>query len=229
MPRPKLTVTPKLQAKKRRKVEATAEESSSHSIGVVVPSVPCQAHAKAGDSASSSSAAAVSSVQWSAPWPCTQCKLMPWLCKCHRAEDKTPEHIQQEYDMTCKRVGVWEAVELQQDEADKKAPQLEPLEEHLPGHLWSCWKRKTMNTRHDLVCCEASCGERRPLTQRWRGDKGDWMCSECQNHNWGCRRWCNWTACPSNDWRCRCGNFNRGDRKICHRFVCGLPRPFQYD
>ena len=83
--------------------------------------------------------------------------------------------------MTCKRVGVWEAAELQQDEADQKAAQLEPLEEHLPGHLWSCWKCKTMNTRHDLVCCVASCGERRPLTQRWRGYKGDWMCSECQN------------------------------------------------
>ena len=194
-----------------------------------MPSVPCQAHAKAGDSASSSSDAAVSSVQWSAPWPCTQCKLMPWRCKCHRAEDKTPEHIQQEYEMTCKQAGVWEAAELQQDEADQKAAQLEPPEEHLPGHLWSCWKCKTMNTRHDLVCCVASCGERRPLTQRWRGDKGDWMCSECQNHNWGCRRWCNWTACPNNDWRCRCGNFNRSNRKICNRFVCGRPRPFQYD
>ena len=199
------------------------------SVSAFVPSVPSKAAAASSVPASSSSTAAVSSVQWRAPWPCTQCKLMPWRCKCHRAEDKTPEHIQQEYEMTCKRAGVWATAEQQQVEADEKAAQLEPPEEHLPGHLWSCRKCNTMNLRHDLVCCVASCGERRPLTQRWWGDKGDWMCPECQNHNWGCRRWCNWAACPSNYWRCKCGNHNRSSRTFCNRFVCSRPRPFEYD
>ena len=37
--------------------------------------------------------------------------------------------------MTCKRAGVWEAAELQQDEADQKAAQLEPRLGVLRGKL----------------------------------------------------------------------------------------------
>ena len=225
MPRPKAKV--ELPFKKKATAQARPAETSSSSSGAAVPSVPHQAPAEPGESASSSSSAAVSSVQRDIPWPCTHCRQMPWRCRCHCAEDRTPEHIQQDYELMCKRAGVWEAAEAQQGEADQKAAQPEPPEEHPPRDLWSCSRCSTMNTRHDLVCCVASCGARRPLV-RWRGDKGDWICPECQNHNWGCRRWCNWTACPTNDWRCRCGNLNRSNRKFCNRFVCGLPRPFDY-
>ena len=160
-PRPQLPLQPQKRAK-----------SSS---GAVVSSVPCQAQAKPGDSASGSSAAAVSSVQRGAPWPCPQCQRMPWKCLCHRAENRTPEHTQQEFELMCKQAGVWEAAQAQQGEADQKAAQPEPLEEHLPGDLWSCWKCWSMNTRHDLQCCVASCRERCPLTQPWWGDQGDWI------------------------------------------------------
>ena len=44
--------------------------------------------------------------------------------------------------MTCRRAGVWVTAEEQQVEADEKAAQLEPLEEHLPwhAHIKSCLK-----------------------------------------------------------------------------------------
>ena len=214
--------------------EAKLQESSSSSSCAVEPNVPRprvprQVHTVPGDGASSSSSAAVSSVQSAVPWPCTQCKRMPWRCRCHGAEDTTAEHIGQQYELMCKRAGVWDLAQAQQGEADQKVAQLEPPEEHLPRDLWSCWKCRTMNLRHDLVCCVVGCGERRPLTQKWREGKGDWICPECQNHNWGWRRLCNWTACPSNDWRCICGNTNRSNRKFRNRFVCSRPRPFDYD
>ena len=236
MPRPKAKVQLKLQPKKKAKAEARPAETSSSSSGAAVP----------GESVSSSSSAAVSSVQGKSmakprgsvalsladssavavcrvqcdiPWPCTQCKQLPWRCRCHCAGDRTLEPIQQEdeliiqqeYERVCKRAGVWELAEEQQGEADRKAAQPEPPEEHPPRDLWSCSRCWTMNTRHDLVCCVATCGARRPVVH-WRGDKGDWICPECKNHNYGRRRWCNWSACPDNDWRCRCGR----------------PRPFNY-
>ena len=226
-PRSKAKLLPqcKYAGKKKAKAEARPAETSSSSSGAAVPSVPHQAPAEPGESASSSSSAAVSSVQRNVPWPCTHCRQMPWRCRCHRAEDRTPEHIQQEYELMCKRAGVWKVAEAQQGEADEKAAEPEP-ESAVSSVLclWSCSRCSSMNTRHDLVCCVASCGARRPLV-RWRGDKGDWICPECQNHNWGRRRWCNWSACPDNDWRCRCGNLNRSNRKFCNRFVCGRPRP----
>ena len=74
--------------------------------------------------------------------------------------------------MTCKRAGVWATAEQQQVEADEKAAQLEPPEEHLPRHLWSCWKCKTMNLRHDLVCCVASCGEKASAYPEVAGRQG---------------------------------------------------------
>ena len=179
-------------------------------------------------SASSSSVVAVSSVPCDIPWPCTVCHKMPWWCRCHKAGESALEHIQQEYEWMCKRAGVWAVAQHQQEEAEQKAAQPEPAEEHPPRDLWSCWKCRSMNTKHNLVCCVASCGERRPITG-WREDKGDWICSECQNHNWGSRRRCNWTACPTNYWRCTCGNLNRSNRAVCNRFVCGLPRPLHDD
>ena len=215
--------------------EVAPEKTSSSSSSAAAPSVPHQAKVPKGSVGlelawSSSSAAAVSSVQRdSIPWPCRQCMQMPWRCKCHSAADKTLEHIQQEYELVCKRAGVWETAEAQQSDADQQAAQPEPPQEHPPGDLWACPRCSTHNTRHNLVCCVAGCGQRRELTQTWRKDKGDWICPECQNHNYGCRRWCNWTACPTNDWRCRCGNLDRSNRKVCNRFVCQLPRPFNYD
>ena len=228
-PRPKVKLLPKCkwEAKKRAKVEAKPHtepgDGASSSSGAKA------AEAKLQESSSSSSNAAVSSVQSEVPWPCAQCKRMPWRCRCHGAGDTTPEHMEQQYEVMCKRAGVWALAQAQQGEADKKVALLEPPKEHCPRDLWSCWKCRTMNLRHDLVCCVVGCMERRPLTQQWREGKGDWICPDCQNHNWGWRRMCNWTACPSNDWRCTCGNINRSNRKFCNRFVCRKPRPFNYD
>ena len=193
-----------------------------------MPSVTGQEHTEPRGGTSSSSAAPVSSVPCGVPWPCTQCSQMPWRCRCHKAEDKTSEHIKQDYELMCKRAGVWEAAEALQSEADQKAAEPELPEEHSPRDRWSCCNCSTMNIRHDLVCCVVGCGQRRSLVN-FQDNKGDWICPECQNHNWGFRRWCNWTACPSNDWRCTCGNLNRSNRKFCNRRVCGLPRPFSYD
>ena len=226
--------------------------ASSSSGAAVMPTVTGQEHTEPGGGASSSSAAAEFSVPHTVPWPCKQCLRMPWRCKCQKAQDKTvpwpcakcmrmpwrckcqkaedraPEHIQQDYELICKRAGVWEAAEALQSEADQKAAEPEPPEEHSPRDLWSCSMCSTMNTRHDLVCCVVGCGQRRPLVN-FQDNRGDWICPVCHNHNWGFDRWCNWTACPSNDWRCRCGNLNRSNRKFCNRRVCRLPRPIGYD
>jgi len=142
--------------------------------------------------------------------------------------DKTESSEEQAYEDVCRSAGVWDKAEAQQREADDRAADLNPPAPDHPSTLWCCWKCHTMNTVHELQCCVATCGEFRPLTQPWREDKGDWICPECHNHNWGIRRWCNWTACPSNDWRCVCGNLNRSNRKFCNRFVCRRPRPFGY-
>ena len=182
---------------------------------------------------SSPSAAAVSSVPCGVPWPCKQCWRMPWKCKCQKAEaeDSAPEHIEQieqDYELMCKRAGVWAAAAASQSEADRKVAEPEPPEEHDERDMWGCSKCSTMNLRHDLVCRVVGCEQRRPLVD-FQESRGDWICPDCQNHNWGFRRLCNWTACPSNDWRCECGNLNRSNRKFCNRGVCGLPRPFSYD
>ena len=186
--------------------------------------------ASSGGGASSSNFVAVSRVQCSIPWPCTQCMRMPWRCMCHQAEDRIPEQIEQieqDFELICKRAGVWEDAEALQGEADQKAAQLEPPDPHRTRDMWSCEKCSFPNVRFDLVCSVAGCGGRRPLIQTWL--KEYWICEDCQNHNHGWRRWCNWSACPSNDWRCTCGNINRSNRKICNRRVCGLPRSFSYD
>ena len=66
----------------------------------------------------------------------------------HRAEDRTPEHMQQEYELTCERAGVWAAAEAQQGEAEQQVAQPEPPGEHDEGDLWSCSKRRSMNNMH---------------------------------------------------------------------------------
>ena len=162
------------------------------------------------------------------PWPCAVCGQMPWKCRCQGKAAKSEEVILEEYADMCKRAGVWDRAEAQQREAEERAVEENPPAPDHPRTLWCCQKCKTMNTVHELRCSVASCGAWRPLTQRWREDMGDWICEECGNHNWGKRRWCNWTACPTNNWRCVCGNLNRSNRKLCNRFVCQLPRPFGY-
>ena len=176
MPRPKAKV--ELPFKKKATAQARPAETSSSSSGAAVPSVPHQAPAEPGESASSSSSAAVSSVQRNIlakpkgsvalsltdssavavcrvqcdiPWPCTQCKQLPWRCRCHCAWPVLdPEPIQQEdeliiqqkYELMCKRAGVWELAEAQQGEADRKAAQPEPPPEE-PRNLWGCSRCKT--------------------------------------------------------------------------------------
>ena len=245
----KLMAQSKYAAKTRPRGEATPAESSLSSSGAVMPSfigqkrtepgggassssgavmrsVTGQEHTEPGGGASSSRSAAVSSVQCGIPWPCTECMRMPWRCTCRQAEDRTPEQMEQDFELICKQAGVWEGAEALQGEADQKVGQLEPPEEHHPKDMWACNKCSTHNLKHNLLCSVVGCGARRQLTQTWRQE--DWICKECQNHN-SRRFWCNWSACPSNNWRCTCGNINRANRKFCNLRVCRLPRPFNYD
>ena len=126
--------------------------------------------------------------------------------------------------------GVWMKAVADQATADTRA---QCAESPLPDRdtaLWACWRCQTTNSLHDLHCRVASCVQRRPLLQQFRIDLGDWFCPECNNHNMGHRWECNWSACPTRDWRCECGNLNRSNRKFCNRRdpPCGLPRPHSF-
>ena len=133
------------------------------------------------------------------------------------------------YEEVCKRFGVWETVQEQEDKAKVRADRSDSPEPDRESALWGCAACGTFNTVHNLVCSVASCMTRRPLLQKFREDKGDWFCKECNNHNRGYRVLCNWTACPTRDWVCECGNLNRSNRKFCQTRTCGRPRPFDFD
>merc|ERR1712188_109738 len=62
--------------------------------------------------------------------------------------------------------------------------------------------------------------------------QGDWICSECENHNFASREICNRCQAPkggfpqnfqSGDWMCAaCGNHNYASREACNK--CGGPK-----
>ena len=134
-----------------------------------------------------------------------------------------------EYEEVCKHFGVWETVQEQEEKAKARADRSDSPEPDRESAMWGCTVCGTFNTVHNLKCSVASCMTRRPLLQHFRADLGDWFCPECNNHNRGYRKFCNWTACPSNDWVCECGNLNRSNRKFCQRRICGRRRPFDFD
>ena len=241
-PEQALQVQPKKRPRPKATPDASLSTSAESSVLRLVPRSKVRPRPTATPSASSSSAptaapsgsawreqSPVSSARHDSPWPCAHCRQMPWMCSCHGGAGKTQEVILKAYADVCKEAGVWDRADAQQRDAEERAAALHPPAPDHPKSLWCCWRCRTMNSVHQLQCCVASCGEWRPLTQPWREDKGDWICSECGNHNWGMRRWCNWTACPTNDWRCVCGNHNRSNRKLCNRSVCSRPRPFGYE
>ena len=165
------------------------------------------------------------------PWPCAKCSLMPWRCRCRSlvSSVQSESDSDAEFERTSKRAGVWATASEQQREASARAAREQSPEPDREAAMWACPACHSMNTVHNLTCSVASCGSRRPLLQKFCSDRGDWICLECNNHNKGNRRWCNWTACHTNDWMCECGNVNRSNRKFCMRRVCGRPRPWSFD
>ncbi len=180
-------------------------------------------------SCSSSAAHPASSVP-DVPWPCTTCRKMPWRCCCQRpaSSDVTEDEL---FKTACKAEGVWDKAEQDQAEADKREARDRSPVPDKESALWVCPRCRNMNTVHNNHCQVATCGERRPLLQKFRTDLGDWYCPECNNHNKGYRKVCNWSACETRDWWCSCGNLNRSNRKFCNKRnpPCGLPRPFDFD
>ena len=134
-----------------------------------------------------------------------------------------------EYEEVCKHLGVWATVQEQEEKAQARADRADSPEPDRQAALWGCEVCGTFNTVHNLTCSVASCMARRPVWQDFRADLGDWFCPECNNHNRGYRKLCNWTACPSRDWVCECGNLNRSNRKFCQTRTCGRPRPIDFD
>ena len=74
-----------------------------------------------------------------------------------------------------------------------------------------------------------SCDRRKPLMTEWV--EGDWYCEVCGNHNYGKRKRCNNTWCPTmtskpGDWICRlCGNHNYSSRLVCNSKMCKEKKP----
>ena len=137
------------------------------------------------------------------PWPHQMCRKMPWRCRCRPCAEGTDE---EHFRIASCNAGVWETAEQDQVEANKHQDcDLSPVPDK-ESALWVC------------------------LMQKFRAELGDWFCTECNNHNKGFLKVCNWSACETRDWRCSCGNLNRSNCVVCNRRdpPCFQRRPHCY-
>ena len=138
---------------------------------------------------------------------------MPWSCKCNpgrrlelmaafsprsasTADPVTEPQIYAElFRRMSVRSGIWDdAQAAEHHTAELRDRSRSPSPEDHDKNAWECPQCRSLNSQHVLHCELATCGNRRPLVQKWR--PGDYYCKDCGNHRFASSLWCNLGTLP---------------------------------
>jgi hypothetical protein len=145
-------------------------------------------------------------------------------------EDVMPDDVSKESEKEGATPEELHKKDATQDEKVSKESEEKEVDESLPKYPpWTPWRGTGSEKSEELPW---------PPPKRWKmGDAerwgpGDWACTECGNHNFKWRGYCQAHRCgfprdsdfKVGDWYCSCGNRNYSSRLQCNGNRCSLPR-----